>query len=47
MTNSAHPTMETLFANLDRWRHFACLLVRNEIVMRRVIARFMEEQAVN
>ena len=25
----------------------ACLLVRNEIVMRRVIARFTEEQAVN
>ena len=23
MTDSAHPTMETLFANLDRWRHFA------------------------
>ena len=23
MTDSGHPTLETLFCNLDRWRHFA------------------------
>ena len=23
MTTSEHPTIETLFSNLDRWRHFA------------------------